>query len=330
MSHQVGPMASLPGVNGPQGDYGLSDGRWLEIEWTPLIRRVELESDLGRSEVEYVSVGEGPAIILIHGLAGSWRNWLENIPRLADRHRVVALDLPGFGASPMPEREITMPGYGSVITELARELELPRDTVLVGHSMGGVVTTEALLRSPDSFAGACLVAAAGPGATRTPDSAEEFAHRLVSLYRGLPAVDPARGLSRRRLRTAQLAAVIAHPGEVGTEILWELLSWGARPPGLAQAALALGRLDGREALSEIDQQVLLLWGTRDLLVPLRIAYAYQRRLPDSELVVLQDTGHMIQMERPGRFNREVEEFVREVTGSGDEATQALLEPPEGR
>lgn len=295
-----------------------------------MIAKVEIESDLGRSEVEFLSVGEGPAIVLIHGLAGSWRNWLENIPRLADRHRVVALDLPGFGASPMPPQEITMSGYGSVVTSLARELDLPPDTVLVGHSMGGVVTTEAMLEAPEAFAGGCLVAAAGPGATRTPEAAEEFAQRLVSLYQARPAPDPSRSLSRRRLKTAQLAPFIAHPGQLGSEILWELLTWGARPPGLAQAALALGRLDGRDALSGIERPVLLLWGTRDLLVPLRVAYAYQRRLPDSELVVLQDTGHMVQMERPGRFNREVEEFVREVTAGGEEAIQTLLEPPEGR
>ena len=111
-------------------------------------------------------------------------------------------------------------------------------------------------------------------------------------------------------------------------ILWELLTWGARPPGLVPAALALGRMEGREDLSRIEQPVLLLWGTRDLLVPLRVAYAYQRRLPMSELVVLNDTGHMLQMERPARFNWEVEEFVGRVTGGGP--TQALLEPPDGR
>ena len=310
------------------GDYGLSDGRWLEIDWATEIRHLEVESTLGRSTVEYVSVGEGPAILLVHGLAGSWRNWLENIPRLSDRHRVVALDLPGFGASPMPPEPISMPGYGSVVAALAKELGLPPDTVLVGHSMGGVAVTEALLQSPGSFAGGCLVAAAGPGATPAPEGAEEFARRLVSLYEDRPGRDPGRSLSRKRLRTAGLSPFIAHPGQIGTEILWELLTWGARPPGLVPAALALGRMEGREDLSRIEQPVLLLWGTRDLLVPLRVAYAYQRRLPMSELVVLNDTGHMLQMERPARFNWEVEEFVGRVTGGGP--TQALLEPPEGR
>jgi len=309
------------------GDYGLSDGRWLETDWASEIRQIEVESDLGRSQVEYVSVGDGPAIVLVHGLAGTWRNWLENIPRLSDRHRVVAIDLPGFGASPMPPEPITMPGYGSVVTSLVSELGLAEDTVLVGHSMGGVVATEALLGSPGSFAGACLVAAAGPGATPAPGGAEEFAQRLVSLYEDRPVRDPGKSLSRKRLRNAQLAPFIAHPGQIGNEILWELLTWGARPPGLVPAALALGRLDGREDLSRIELPVLLLWGTRDLLVPLRVAYAYQRRLPESELVVLNDTGHMLQMERPARVNREIEEFVREVTGEGDEAIQALLEPP---
>lgn len=309
------------------GDYGLSDGRWLEVDWASRIRRIEVDSELGRSEVEYISVGEGPAIVLVHGLAGSWRNWLENIPRLSDRHRVIAIDLPGFGASPMPSEQITMPGYGSVVAGLAQELGLAGDTVLVGHSMGGVVVTEALLRSPESFAGACLLAAAGPGATRTPGGAEQFASRLVSLYGDRPVRDPGKSLSRKRLRNAQLAPFIAHPGQIGTEILWELLTWGSRPPGLVPAALALGRLDGREDLARIEAPVLLLWGTRDLLVPLRIAYAYQRRLPNSELVVLNDTGHMLQMERPSRVNWEIEEFVREVTGEGDEGIQALLQPP---
>jgi pimeloyl-ACP methyl ester carboxylesterase len=274
------------------------------------------------------SVGEGPAILLVHGLAGSWRNWLENIPRLSDRHQVVAIDLPGFGASPMPERDITMPGYGSVVTAVTQELGLSDETVLVGHSMGGVVVTETLLRSPGNFAGACLVAAAGPGATPTPGSADDYAPRVVAFYENRPVGDPGKSLSRRRLRNTQLAPFIAHPGRIGTEILWELLTWGSRPPGLFPAALALGRLDGREDLSRVGRPVLLLWGTRDLLVPLRIAYAYQRRLPESELVVLNDTGHMLQMERPARFNWEIEEFVRQVTGEGGEALQPLLEPPE--
>jgi len=311
------------------GDYGLSDGRWLEVDWGSKIERIEVDSELGVSEVEYVSLGEGPTIVLVHGLAGSWRNWLENIPRLSDRHRVVALDLPGFGDSPLPERPITMPGYGSMLVNLADRLGLPEETILVGHSMGGVVVTEALLAAPGRFSGASLVAAAGTAFARTSKSRKRVAQAIIALNR-LPAPErTGRGLSRPRLRAASLGSFIAHPNEIDPEILWELVTYGARAPGTLQAAYALSGFDGRSRLGEIDLPVLLLWGARDLLVPLRAAYSYRKRLPESELVVLNDTGHMVQIERPARFDWEIEEFAREVIGV-DSPVQPVLEPPDGR
>lgn len=277
------------------GDYGVSDGRWLKVDWGSKIERIAIDSELGVSEVEYVSLGEGPTIVLVHGLAGSWRNWLENIPRLSDRHRVVALDLPGFGDSPLPEKPITMPGYGSMLVSLADRLGLPEETILVGHSMGGVVVTEALLAAPGRFSGASLVAAAGTAFTRTSKSRKRVARAIIALNR-LPAPErTGRGLSRPRLRAASLGSFIAHPNEIDPEILWELVTYGAR----------------------------------DLLVPLRAAYSYRKRLPESELVVLNDTGHMVQIERPARFDWEIEEFAREVIGV-ESPVQPVLEPPDGR
>ncbi|MFM9149259.1 MAG: alpha/beta fold hydrolase, partial [Solirubrobacterales bacterium] len=94
-------------------------------------------------------------------------------------------------------------------------------------------------------------------------------------------------------------------------------------------AYALSGFDGRSRLGDIDLPVLLLWGARDLLVPLRAAYSYRKRLPESELVVLNDTGHMVQIERPARFDWEIEEFAREVIGAAS-PVQPVLEPPDGR
>ena len=64
--------------------------------------------------VNYVDIGSGARepIVFVHGLGGQWQNWLENIPRAAQERRVIALDLPGFGLSPMPRDQITIPGYG--------------------------------------------------------------------------------------------------------------------------------------------------------------------------------------------------------------------------
>ena len=96
--------------------YGDADPAWLEIDWREHLHSVEI----GGTPVTYVEIGEGRPILLIHGLSGSWQNWLENIPALANRgFRVLALDLPGFGASPMPTWPISVPAYGGLVKDFS-------------------------------------------------------------------------------------------------------------------------------------------------------------------------------------------------------------------
>ncbi|HZJ29635.1 MAG TPA: alpha/beta fold hydrolase, partial [Solirubrobacterales bacterium] len=126
----------------PLSDYGLSDGRWRQIDWREHLERIDLE---GARSVNYVDIGEGPPILFVHGLGGCWQNWLENIPSFALSNRVVAPDLPGFGASPMPDWDISMPAYGRAVAELCERLELGPETVVVGNSMGGFISTEIVI-----------------------------------------------------------------------------------------------------------------------------------------------------------------------------------------
>src|SRR3954465_14353227 len=82
-------------------EYGVP-GRsaWLDVDWTAHLRSVDVHG----TSVSYIEYGnpEGPPVVLIHGLAGCWQNWLENIVQLGEDFRVIAVDLPGFGASDMP------------------------------------------------------------------------------------------------------------------------------------------------------------------------------------------------------------------------------------
>lgn len=307
----------------PDDDYGRSDGRWLEIDWQSVIGTVRVESRLGSSEVEYVDLGEGHPIFLIHGLAGSWRNWLENIPALADRHRVVAIDLPGFGKSPLPDEPLSIPAFGDLVVRLADELELDRETTLVGHSMGGLIATEAVLESPERFSSICLAAAAGISVAHVPKSRKELTRLLMALDIPVAPDRATRALTRPRVRAAQLGTFIAHPNRIGTEILWELVSYGTRSPGTLQAAYAMAGYDTRHRLSEIELPTLLIWGARDRLIPLRAAYSYRKRIEQADLSILEDTGHMLQIERPSAFNAEVASFIsrHEIRG------EALLPPP---
>lgn len=290
-------------------DYARSDGEWLRIDWADRVHRVTVESALGSTPVNYVESGEGPPVLMVHGLGGSWRNWLENIPYLSRRHRVVALDLPGFGTSPLPPNQITIPSYGAFLVEFADALGLDPDTALVGHSMGGFISTEAAIARPERFSSLVLVAAAGITYAWVTPSQKDMAKVVVKAMMPIASGSLERGFSRSRLRSAQFAGVFAHPTRISREMLWELGSYAMDAPGLIQAAYAIAGYDTRDRLPEIRIPTLLIWGNRDLLVPVPAAFAYRRKIPDAELSLLDDTGHMIQMERPARFNDDVEEFI---------------------
>lgn len=290
-------------------DYGVSDGEWLRIDWSDHLKSVEVESALGRTPVSYVEIGEGPPVFFVHGLGGSWRNWLENIPAAAKNHRVVALDLPGFGASPMPPEAITIRAYGDLIVNFADQIGLGRDTALVGHSMGGFIATEAEIEAPERFSSLSLVAAAGITFTSFPQTRKQITKLAIRMTMPIAASRLERNIRRKRLRTASFSGLIAHPSMIGREILWELGSYGVKSPGLLQAAYALAGYDTRHRLAEIILPTLVIWGNQDRLVPVGAAYAYEKRIPHAELHLIEDTGHMVQMERPGRFNRTLEDFV---------------------
>src|SRR3954451_1006596 len=81
---------------------------WLGVDWREHQRWIEVAGPT----VNVVELGEGALIVFIHGLAGSWQNWLEQLPVFARSHRAIAFDLPGFGQSPMPREKIAIAGYG--------------------------------------------------------------------------------------------------------------------------------------------------------------------------------------------------------------------------
>lgn len=294
-------------------DYGSSDGRWLEINWSERLHSVTVRSPLGETPVSYVDQGEGSPILLVHGLGGSWRNWLENIPFLADSHRVIALDLPGFGLSPMPEKPVSIPAYGDFLLNFAEAVGLGEETFLIGHSMGGFISTEAVTSAPGRFSRLSLISAAGISFATITGARKSVTAAIVKMMIPLAAGRIERNMARKRLRTASFVGVIAHPAMIDPRILWELGSYGTlHSPALYEAAYALGGYDSREGLGQIDIPTQIVWGQQDRLVPVGAAYSYAKRIKDSELSLIDDCGHMVQLERPARFNGEINRFASQT------------------
>jgi pimeloyl-ACP methyl ester carboxylesterase len=301
----------------PAPDYGNPDPNpaWLGIDWREHLHRVELPG----AEVNYAEVGEGEPVLFVHGLAGCWRNWLEQLPHFGQNHRAIALDLPGFGDSPMPEWEITMDAYGRLIHQFCDALGIGRVAALVGNSMGGFVATEAVIDQPERFERLVLVSAAGISFAEAKGRRFEAGARTVKAAAPFLASDRALMLNRPGGRRIAFNRIIRSPQKLRPELLAEQVNPGLDSVGLVDALGAIIGYDTRERLSEIEIPTLIVWGLSDHIVPVEAALGYHRLIAGSRLEIFERTGHVPQMERPARFNALIDEFVETSALAGDGA-----------
>ncbi len=290
-------------------DYGASDREWARIDWREHLRRAELPG----ASVNYVEIGAGEPLLFVHGVSGCWQNWLENLPHFAAAgRRCVALDLPGFGASPVPSWDIGMDGYARLLEQFCERLELGGATV-VGNSMGGLVAVELALAAPRALRGLVLVSAAGIINTWRP---QERAVATAWAWRRLAPAFADRGrqiVARARLRRAVLGSIVRYPDRLDDDLLVEQVVNGLHAADGFEAALADAiRTDLRDRLVEIETPTMIVWGLSDRVVPVAAAASYHRRIPHSRLEVFERTGHVPQLERPLRFNAVLEEFLADA------------------
>lgn len=287
-------------------DYGVSDREWTRVDWREHLRRIELPG----ASVNYVEIGEGRPLVFVHGVSGSWQNWLENLPHFAAAGwRCVALDLPGFGASPMPEWPIEMGAYGRLLRDFCAELGLEGAT-LVGNSMGGLIALEVALGAPEQVERLVLVSAAGIINTWRP---EERAVMTAWGWRRFAPLFADRGrqiVARPRLRRAVFGSIVRYPNHLDDDLMVEQILGGLRQADGFEAALVdLIRTDVRERLATLAMPTLIVWGQSDRVVPLGAGLSYHRRIPGSRLEIFERTGHVPQLERPLRFNAVLQNFI---------------------
>ncbi len=287
---------------------------WRDTNWREHLRTAEIA---GRP-VNYVDVGQAKegTVVFIHGLSGSWQNWLENIPRFALDRRVIALDLPGFGESPMPAEHISISGYARCVDELCEQLGL--DTVaVVGNSMGGFVGAEMAIAFPQRVERLCLVSAAGISIVNLRREPLLAVGRILAAGGTMTAAQQRSVLRRPGLTHLTFAFVFRHPTRLARDLLLEQMQ-GTGKTGFLPALDALTDYDFRDRLPEIGCPTFIVWGDQDLLVPVEDADEFERLIPDARKIVFEDTGHCPMLERPEAFNAHVADFLAE---SGSAAEQ---------
>ena len=295
------------------GDYGPS-GRspWLDVDWREHQRWVTID---GR-RVNVIELGSGPPVVFIHGLSGSWQNWLEQLPVFAREHRVITFDLPGFGASDMPREKITIRGYGRFVDALLDELGVSSAAV-VGNSMGGFIGIELAIRFPERVERLVLVSAAGLSIEYLRNERAlallNVAENRLAAYSGWLA-SRSDALARRPGARRMIFGIVAHRADLLPGPLVAEQVRGSGKPGFLPALDALTDYPIRDRLGEIACPTLIVWGAEDKLVPARDADEFARLIPNSRKVVWPDTGHVAMLERPEAFNALVQAFLAEEPG----------------
>jgi 4,5:9,10-diseco-3-hydroxy-5,9,17-trioxoandrosta-1(10),2-diene-4-oate hydrolase len=306
----------MPGVRAvpsddPRATYGpVGRSAWMDVDWRKHQRWVEVSGQ----PLNVIELGEGPPLVFVHGLSGSWPNWLEQLPVLAERHRVIALDLPGFGHSPMPRQTITISSYARILDGLLEALAVDA-AALVGNSMGGFVAAELAIACPQRVERLVLVSAAGISTYQHRDAMRAVpwitrAERIVAGYTAWMASRSDTVVRRRGLRNATLGLVVRHPGWLPGPLAAEQLR-GAGKPGFIQALRANLEYPIRERLPEIVCPTLIVWGDEDRVISVRDADVFEQLIPNSRKVVFSATGHMAMLERPAAFNELLERFLEE-------------------
>jgi pimeloyl-ACP methyl ester carboxylesterase len=302
-------------------EYGASaEPGWRSIDWPSHVGQVEIDG----APVNYVDIGSGDLepIVFVHGLGGQWQNWLENIPRAAQERRVIAMDLPGHGLSPMPREEISISGYGRCVNALCEQLGLGR-VDMVGNSMGGYVAAEVAIQFPERIDQLVLVSAAGITSADIARAPILTVGRIMTAMVSYGAARHRKIAARPKSRHMALALVARHPSRLKADFAYEGFFKGAGKPGFQEALRANLSYDFRHRLPDIRQPTLIVWGENDSIIPVKDAQEFQRLIPDSRKVVMEETGHVPMAERAPTFNELMMEFLAE-TGAASEK-----EPIEG-
>jgi pimeloyl-ACP methyl ester carboxylesterase len=263
-----------------------------------------------------IELGEGPPLVFLHGLIGRWTHWMEQLTVFAESHRVIAVDLPGFGDSPMPAEKISISGYARMIEKLLDVLQLSA-AAFVGHSMGGFTSVELAINFPERVQRLVLISPAGLSTYNNPRNLLLVAQmrrfrQIVDPYHARVAAHAELLARRPRLRLLEPTThvVARHSDRLPAPFVAEFVR-GLGAPGYIEGMAANFDYDYRDRLGEIACPALIVWGERDRVVTSKDADLYEHLIPNSRKVIFEDTGHMAMIERPAAFNALLEEFLSE-------------------
>ncbi len=278
----------------------------------------------------FILTGQGPAVLLIHGIGDSSESWRDLIPDLARDHTVIAPDLLGHGKSDKPRADYSIGAYANAMRDLLSVLDIDRVTV-VGHSLGGGVAMQFAYQFPERCERLVLVSTGGVSHEVHP--ALRFASApnadLVLPLLGAPGARAIGQVAFALLKA--LKTKVGHDAEQLTRVFDALPNAASRRAFVRTLRAAV---DWRgQAITMLDRcylarnmPTLLVWGDRDGVIPVAHAYQIHAAMPDSRIEIFTNSGHFPHQNDPARFLRVFRDFYASTSPCSHSAEEwrALL------
>ena len=251
---------------------------------------------------EYVDEGQGPVLLLLHGLFGALSNWQDVVTEFAPHYRVV---IPVLPVPDMPLLQASIPGLVEYVEKFVDKLQLPPAFSLLGNSLGGHLALVYTLHNPGRVSQLVLTGSSGlfedgMGGSFPKRNDYNFVRERV----GYTFYDP-------NVATKELV-----------DEVFAVTNSNAKCLRMISIARSAQRHNLARELHRIAVPVLLVWGLNDTITPPVVAHEFERLLPQAELRFLDHCGHAPMMERPAAFNHCLGQFMRRTVGAGPVSVSA--------
>ena len=266
---------------------------------------------VAEDSIRYIEKGEGPPLILLHGMGGSLEWWEYNLDPLSQKCRVIAFDFPGFGHSSLPDVRFRLESVPEFMASFLNAFQLARASLL-GNSMGGLFALVTAAKIPERIDKLILVNNAGFGPRLS------FLLRLGTVF---PVGELALSIRNRHTARFFLARMFDDPNKIPYHLIpkvleifdpWprrkfclRLLRSGVNMKGLKEKIWLLVS----ESAASLPQKTLIVWGANDRVVSVDQAQVGKDLIRNSRLHIFEKCGHLPQVEWAEKFNRLVLEFL---------------------
>ena len=245
-------------------------------------------------DTHYYIAGQGEPLVAIHGGGGDARSWQRNIRELATKYTVYAPDLPGYGGSQPLNGDYFIPELSDFVEKFTKTVGLEKFS-LIGHSLGGGIALDFALKFPDRIKKLVLVSSLCLG------SEIAFWVRFFSL----PAFFKSLGsIMVFGFKCVKWLVNHLDPSKYILPLTPASMAVGVSISNFHRQTLVL-----EQRLPEIKMPTLLVWGSRDPVVPVKQAYRAAKAIPDCRLEVFKNRGHNIHREELKKFSRVITEFL---------------------